>query len=335
MARKSTEEIYSTPENGALYDARGEAPTKEPTPTNRPLRTSAGNNPINDGDDGDKDEGVQNPYYDPNSVYMDEIQEAMSKKNYKALLNADVAAYNMKMQSKKYMDDMLRAQGLGSQGYGTSAHVGLENNAANLYAQNLSAYNEAEERAFEAAQTRKTEADEETDKQLVNYLMGSTGTKDSIAKYMDSYGYVQSDDGKWYKKDANGNPDKSQPASPYIQNAVLYASEASGNSDDQSVYNDYSFLIAPGSASKGATVNEFAFELTNILEGDTFKISEEQYEPIKNFISDLRNGNIKNGDVVHLKLFGEQGYFVLINGVIYPSNRARAAWLSTKEITEY
>ena len=157
------------------------------------------------------------PQQDPNAVYMDEIQKAMSEKNYKALLQSDIAAYNLKQNSQKYLDQMLAGQGLAGQGYGTSAHIGIENSAQNLYAQNLENYAENERQALVEAQERKDAADLENDKQLYYYLTNSDGSDESIAQYMANYGYTLKD-GKWV--DANGNE-----ASGYVLSAIQYAKD--------------------------------------------------------------------------------------------------------------
>ena len=157
------------------------------------------------------------PQQDPNAVYMDEIQKAMSEKNYKALLQSDIAAYNLKQNSQKYLDQMLAGQGLAGQWYGTSAHIGIENSAQNLYAQNLENYAESERQALVEAQERKDAADLENDKQLYFYLTNSDGSDDSIAQYMANYGYTLKD-GKWV--DANGNE-----ASGYVLSAIQYAKD--------------------------------------------------------------------------------------------------------------
>ena len=173
---------------------------------------------------------------DPSTVYLDEIQKAASEKNYKTLLQSDIAAYNLKMGTQKYLNNALAAKGLGTQGYGTSAHVGVENQAQNLYAQNLENYNEAEATALSEAQARQKEEEEKTiaeakaeatesDNQLVTFLQYSDGSEESVAGYMDKYGYVQGGDGYWYKKDKDGKPDTSQPASAYVMAAVQSATE--------------------------------------------------------------------------------------------------------------
>ena len=161
------------------------------------------------------------PQQDPNAVYMDEIQRAMSEKNYKALMQSDIAAYNLKLNTQKYLDNMLAQQGLNSQGYGTSAHVGVENNAANLYAQNLENYNANERQGLLEAQERQNKNATESDNQLVTYLSYSDGSDSSIAGYMDKYGYEQKN-GVWVSKETG------EPAPAYIQAAVQSAKENGG-----------------------------------------------------------------------------------------------------------
>lgn len=158
------------------------------------------------------------PEQDPSAVYMDEIQRAASEKNYKALLQSDIAAYNLKLKTQKYLDDMLADQGLGSSGYGTSAHVGVENRAANLYAQNLENYNQAQSDALAAAQERKSNEELDRDKALMNYLANSNGTDDSIDRYMKTYGYSMDENGNWTDKDG-------KPADPSVVAAAIYSKE--------------------------------------------------------------------------------------------------------------
>lgn len=170
---------------------------------------------------------------DPNTVFMDEIHKAVSEKNYKSLLQSDIAAYNLKMNAQKYLDNSLAAQGLGTQGYGTTAHLGVENQAQNLYAQNLENYHQNESDALLEAQQRKEQEDKqakaeaeakdtEMDNQLFNYLQETDGSDEQIAEQMDNYGYVQANDGRWYKKNEQGAPDFSSPASNYIQGIISY-----------------------------------------------------------------------------------------------------------------
>ena len=271
------------------------------------------------------------PEQDPNTVYLDEIQKAAAEKNYKALLQSDIAAYNLKLQTQKYLDNSLAAQGLNTQGYGTSAHLGANNQAANLYAQNLENYNannlnltaEAVERQKTAQEAALTEADN----QLVTYLSNSDGSAESIATYMNNYGYVQGKDGKWYRKDENGNPDLAQPASAYIQSAVQYAQEY-GN--DESVINEnytkYAGLIADGKQGEGYSIDELQAKLA-IAKGSP----DYGDEYIKNsgwgeVFEKLDNGTLKDGTVIHIKASGKgnESYVVYINGVFYESTKE--AW---------
>ena len=199
---------------------------------------------------------------DPRTVYFDEIQKAASEKNYKTLLQSDIAAYNLKMGTQKHLDNYLAGQGLGTQGYGTTAHVGVENQAQNLYAQNLENYNEAEQTAFSEAQERQKSEATESDNQLVTFLQYSNGSDDSIAGYMDQYGYAQGKDGKWYRKDENGNPDQSQPASAYIQAAIQSAKEnvtttpSYGISQEKAQSNADAFLEAYKTDGQGYSIDD-------------------------------------------------------------------------------
>ena len=163
---------------------------------------------------------------------MDEIRKYEAEKNYKALFSANIAAYNRKIQAHKYLDDSLRSQGLGTQGYGTSAHVGVENGAAQLFQQNQQDYAEAERAADAEAQTRadaRADKDEaaltERENQLVTFLQYSDGSDESIAKYMGNYGYTMKD-GKWV--DAQGNE-----ASAYVLSAIQSVQETSEGTKSQ------------------------------------------------------------------------------------------------------
>lgn len=156
-------------------------------------------------------------------AYLDEIHKAASEKNYKALLQKDIAAYNLHANTRKYLDDALGQQGLGSQGYGTSAHIGAANQAQNLYAQNLEAFNQGEQDALLAAQERQKAASTENDNQLVTYLQYSNGSEEEINRYMGNYGYEQRD-GQWVNKTTG------EPASPYVVSAVQAAMPQSATS---------------------------------------------------------------------------------------------------------
>lgn len=297
------------------------------------------------------------PQQDPNAIYMDEIQKAASEKNYKALLQSDIAAYNLKMNSRKYLNDMLAEQGLGTQGYGTSAHVGVENAAANLYAQNLENYNQAEATALSKAQEReqaeiekaKQEATE-SDKQLVQYLTNSDGSDESINGYMDKYGYTLKN-GVWVNKKTG------EPASAYIQSIVQYAKENGSNGIDYSSINTstpagstaLSFLKANAStyqnvdrngydsvdglsrAMVGAQDNSTTKELSEIV-GDEINLLREYID---------KNGSSADGTLFKLQRGSGHGeaYLVLYVGgkfyIVSSDDREQSGYPVSEKYNSY
>lgn len=235
---------------------------------------------------------------DPSALYMDEIQKAEHDKNYKVLLQSDIAAYNLKMNTQKYLNNSLAGQGLGTQGYGTSAHVGVENKATELYAQNLENYNQAESDALSAAQERQAQANTENDNQLVTFLQYSDGSEKSIDGYMDKYGYVKGNDGKWYQKGADGKADTTKPASNYVMAAVQSATEnASANSTygiskEESSKQADAFINAYGvqSTTNGVSIDDLG-SLTVTAEDN--KTTKPLSDVVSNELAYLKN-NIKN-----------------------------------------
>lgn len=275
------------------------------------------------------------PEIDPSAVYMDEIEAAAHDKNYKALLDADIAAYQLKMNTQKYLRNGLAAQGLDNQGYGTSAHVGVENTAANLYAQNLENFNQAESEEHTAAIGRQEAASTESDNQLVTFLQYSDGSSESIAGYMDKYGYVQGDDGNWYKKGDDGKADLSKPASNYVQAAVQSASENatsssvdySSNSDDSIVSGAQSFLQNYASKYSGVNSNGYGSvdDLRKVTVGNKDNGSTDSLNNIvKNELNYLEarinTGTIADGTLFKLQRgngYGEAYLVLYLGGKLY------------------
>ena len=280
------------------------------------------------------------PEQDPTAIYMDEIHKAASEKNYKALLNADIAAYNLKMNTKKYLDNELASRGLNTQGYGTSAHIGVDNAAANLYAQNLENYNQANEDALVAAQEREKEAINEAkanateaDNQLVTFLQYSDGSDESIANYMDKYGYKLKD-GVWVNKETG------EPASAYVQSAVQSAMENGSSSGTNAYRTDYS-EISPATITAGAesvlanwasnykNVDKNGYEsaeaLRDAVVGNKDNSSTDKLGNIVGFeLGKLQkmidNGSLKDGTLIKLQRDSgyHEAYLVLyLNGRLY------------------
>ena len=283
----------------------------------------------------------------PENVFMDEIHKAVSEKNYKSLLQSNVAAYNLKKNAQKYLKDSLDAQGLGTQGYGTTAHLGIENQAQNLYAQNLENYSQRETDALTEAQERKR-AEEEAeqakleaewqrkDNELVTFLQGTDGSDEQIAARMDNYGYVLANDGHWYKKDADGNPDMSAPASEYIQNYVEYVKDNGKVAEalygqtatKDAVTNAQNFLKAYA-ANKDADGNPTAYDSVDALREAQVKNKDDSSTDsmnnvVGNELSQLKKqieGNyVKDGTLFKLqrKSGMKEAYLVLyLGGKLY------------------
>lgn len=156
--------------------------------------------------------------------YDDEIRKALHDNNYKLLLNSAISRNNLRRQSQKYLDTQLQSQGMSSQGYGTSAHVGLNNTYSNLYAQDLSNYYKAESQADVEQIARR----EEADKTLGNFIGGTNGSIDDIRNYMMNAGFQYDENsGKWLNE-------RGEEPSAYVKNAIEFARR---ESDAQSIIN--------------------------------------------------------------------------------------------------
>lgn len=279
------------------------------------------------------------PTTDPSSVYMDEIQKATVEKNYKTLLKSDIAAYNLKMNTQKYLNNSLAAQGVGTQGYGTSAHIGAENNASQLYAENQENFNDAEATAASEAQTRADTAGTENDNQLVTYLQYSDGSDEQIAEYMKSYGYTQQSDGTW--KDSNGN----QPSS-YVKSAIYSAKNGSSSSSstvkvdstsstaydgskygtDQMADNGVGFVNAYKSSYDGVSSDGYTTE--NVKSLTVGNKDNTSTDTLKNIVGDevqlminyVKDGKASDGTLFRLQRgsgYGEAYLVMYVNGKFY------------------
>ncbi len=275
---------------------------------------------------------------DPNSVYMDEIQKALHDKNYKALLQSDIAAYNLKMNTQKYLDQNLAAQGLNSQGYGTSAHVGVENQAQNLYAQNLENYNQNEADYLAEAQERKANKEaqdelelQENEKQLITYLQGTDGSDEQIAEQMSNYGYVQAEDGRWYRKDANGNPDMGSPASDYVNGMITYMKNTGDSgaaygsqASNKEIANAQSFLNAYG-VGRDADGNVLSYgSVSDLRRASVSAEDDSKTKAMKDVVANeldylekqIQGGYVKDGTLFKLQRGSgsKEAYLVLYLG---------------------
>lgn len=239
-----------------------------------------------------------------NDDYLDEIHEAASQKNYKALLQNDIARYNLKLGEQKYLENSLASQGLASQGYGSTAHIGVENQAANLYAQNQENYNQTEQDLLLQAQERQKAAANESDNQLATFLQYSDGSDEAISRYMGNYGYTKNEEGKWVDKDG-------KEASPYILSSVQSAGEqvASGTKTPAKFIEG---AIASNARTKGADVETW-IENNN---DDTARVWSYVKPRLQPYVD---AGQIRNGTVVNISAVGTPLMFK--DGKWYPISK--------------
>ncbi len=278
---------------------------------------------------------------DPTSnIYLDEIQKAASEKNYKTLLQSDIAAYNLKMNTQKYLNNSLASSGLNTQGYGTSAHTGVENAAQNLYAQNLANYNEAEQNAQTAAEARADTKATESDNQLVTYLQYSDGSDGQIASYMANYGYKQDENGVW--RDADGNA-----ASAYVLSAI----ESAKNNNSSNSESKFAESAVAGKTGVNAEMMKAkGDEITQTYKGNNVamaKAVDEYYtslfgsdwtkykNEINYMISDSNfQEQVTDGLTVHLVNGSDDSYgayFIYYNGSWYKTDSDTFAKASNKQ----
>lgn len=334
IKKKKVDEVAEQ-SNPALYsqDLNKAKETVDPITPSSSVGTS--NNGSNNYDLYQQDLTVEQ---DPNSVYMDEIQKALHDKNYKALLQSDIAAYNLKMNTQKYLDQNLAAQGLNSQGYGTSAHVGVENQAQNLYAQNLENYNRNEADYLAEAQERKTNKEaqdelelQENEKQLITYLQGTDGSDEQIAEQMSNYGYVRAEDGRWYRKDANGNPDMGSPASDYVNGMITYMKNTGDSgaaygsqASNKEIANAQSFLNAYG-VGRDADGNVLSYgSVSDLRRASVSAEDDSKTKAMKDVVANeldylekqIQGGYVKDGTLFKLQRGSgsKEAYLVLYLG---------------------
>lgn len=307
----STTELYLKNQDKNGSDTSNTPYKKEAAPTslNPPKQASKG------GDGGG----------DATNIYLDEIQKAASEKNYKTLLQSDIAAYNLKMNTQKYLNNNLAASGLNTQGYGTSAHTGVENAAQNLYAENLATYNEAEQTAQTAAETRADAKSTENDNQLVTYLQYSGGSDEQIANYMANYGYTQDANGVW--KDANGNE-----ASAYVLSAI-----ESAKANHTTSGSEFAASVIGASDRKSGT-NASILSKWNDKALMKYEFGDN-YEKYSNEIKYMLQNSefqeqVTDGLTVHL-VNGQDdsygAYFIYYNGSWYKTNASTFSQASNKQ----
>lgn len=173
--------------------------------------------------------------------YDDALAKAKRDQNYKSFYNTAIQLYNMKNNANKYLSNQLASQGLNTQGYGSSAQIGVNNQAANLYAENLQNYNNNEQEITNDAISRNESNQAEQDNQLVTFIQNSIangGGTEQINKFLQNYGYMD-ESGNY--TDKWNSLDDSRKA--YIQSVIDGAdttTEPEGTISSNIKYNDMS-----------------------------------------------------------------------------------------------
>ena len=196
--------------------------------------------------------------------YQSEALKAAREENYKLLLNNQMSLYNLKRNSEKNLANELAAQGLGTQGYGTSANVGLSNEYMRQLSEARSDYDEEErdlnlqQAQYEAEREEqdKAEAEQdaiESDNQLYQFLSAAGGDEEKINRYMQIYGYGKDEaSGKWYKTNEDGSLNYDQPASSYLEAAIYGATNGSTSTGEY----DAKYALENWAANYGGFKNQ-------------------------------------------------------------------------------
>ena len=232
------------------------------------------------------DDKIKRKYSEDTTAYDDTLAELERSQNFKSYYNQAIQNYNMKQNTQKYLDSMLQNQGLASQGYGTSAHVGVENNAMNLYAQNASDYYDREAQitsnAYDRYQTNLEKEEDkqiERDEQLATFISASAGSPDDINKHMYNFGYI----------DENGNytekwNELSDDRKAYITSLIdIYSKE-----DDSSSTHTF-------------TPNNLANSSYMTNTGEIRNIGTDFGDQLVNVIYNAERGRYEDGEIITLE----------------------------------
>ena len=156
-------------------------------------------------------------------IYQDSIKKALDDQNYKSYFDQILQAYNVKKNTEKYLNNELAAQGFNTQGYGTSANIGVQNAAMNTYNDLFKNYNANKLQIESDAQQRLENKNAELDNQLVTFITNSDGTDTSINKILANYGYMD-EDGNYTDKWNN----LSDESKGYISSAITNVKGSGG-----------------------------------------------------------------------------------------------------------
>lgn len=172
----------------------------------------------------EEDQEENNAYYD-----------LVKKQRFSELRNKEVQLENAKAQASKYTQNMLAAQGLGSQGFAQSVQSGIYNNYMNAFSASQKEYqDDIANIELERRQANKA-IGEEGFQQLVSLISADNGDMARVNDLLSDYGFGKVDEKSgafvWNEKKPEGmsNIDWAQLKYMYgIQNDT-YGGNASSN----------------------------------------------------------------------------------------------------------
>lgn len=260
--------------------------------------------------------GATNKKEEEPTVYDDALAKVKRDQNYKSFYNNAIQLYNMKSNAQKYLDNEMASNGLQTQGYGSSAKVGINNQAINLYEKNFKDYNDTEQTITQDAFNRYNDKQVELDNQLVTFLQNDINNEDSdaINKHLTNYGYMQqNEDGSYSYTDKWTNLDADRKA--FIKSLI----------DSSSSKGDTTFYGSNYNYSEDGEVP--TYDSSNKLVGTTKGQFNQENKTLNNGIA---TGTIKRDSFICLKnehsqyiyiYYGADGNLYYINAKEY-NNRA-------------
>lgn len=210
---------------------------------------------------------------------VNEYYDLANKQNYSALLDREIQLENAKAAALKHTQNTINGAGFGTQGYGSSAQLGIENDY-------LRAMNEAQG-DYQAGvqsteQSRRSEllGLEEQGFQNVSSLMSQTTSQERLDELMAMYGYVDPKTGEWTKPENMSQED-------WNQLRYLYGlqSDAIANNQQPS-YATYGSIDQLGAASYIRK------------DGNAGTLAEHYAEEIKSIWAYASRGDYSDGDTI-------------------------------------
>lgn len=242
--------------------------------------------------------------------------DAMRKELEKEKFDKEVQIANSEAQAMKNLGQQNRAQGFGSQGFGATQQAQVRNQAQNQYSQVNNDYFSRLMDIDEAEQTYLDQQEEEAlNKEQTNASnLFQTFVSDTQGLYgsefydrAQAYGLVKQNSDGTYSIDMNSDTYKNLDTATqaYLQNYIMDvntngAYNESNLFDASNLDNQITYTNGKGETVTDTIQNKFRDETTTVL-------------------NNVRNGNIKSGDVVKLENASDGGvvYLAYRNGNLY------------------